>query len=63
MLEHGDKPATQDGGHLRSLAFSISQDGTVGFSAELESLGGKRSVVSASSEAEFVKKLQALKKE
>ncbi len=63
VLEHGDKPATQDGGYLRSLAFSVSSDGTVGFSAELEDLNGKRSIVSATSEAEFVKKLQALKKE
>ncbi len=63
VLEHGDKPATQDGGYIRSLAFSVAADGTMEFSAGLEDLSGRKAVISASTESEFVRKLQELKKQ
>ena len=61
VLETGDMPKTPDGGYLRSLTFSIGSDGVLQFSAELEDLSGRKSVISATSEDDFVRKLQALK--
>ncbi len=62
VLENGDRPAAKNGGFIRSLAFSVAGDGTMEFSVGLEDLSGRKSVISASTEAEFVRKLQELKK-
>ena len=60
VLPGGGKPSA-GGGYLKSLTFAVNNDGSMQFTAELEDLSGKSSLITASDENDFVKKLQMMK--